>query len=282
MILKKIKTQKEKIDSITNQNQRRKVMTVQIFSAAEGNPTALVIDQGLERKDYPRINQQIQQDNPEVEQVGFYEEENGVPRLQMAGGEFCGNAARSFSCLLKEFFPDQSFFRFYASGYEGQITGQIEERGDQDYFCEVELEDMPYRIEEKNWNGTIFSVVDMGGITHIIVSEKDYSFRENNYSEQVKEVREQLGVDNSAVGVLWVSESGGEIYMKPVVWVKDIDTCYYETSCGSGSMAVAFQKGKNSTVIQPSGGDIRVEWREEKLVLSSRMKKIKEVDYVRT
>ncbi len=255
-------------------------MRVLIFSAAKGNPTAIVVASNLGRDNYPIINGEIQRQYPEVEQVGFYEEEDNRPKLQMAGGEFCGNATRSFACLLKEFYPDRDSFDFYVSGYEGPVSARVEEVSDGDYFCQAELGEMPCRIERKSFQGVYFKVVDLGGITHIVVQEDDYSFCDNNYARQVEKVRTQLGVDNSAVGVLWIKEVRDLIYMKPVVWVKDIDTCYYETSCGSGSIAVALEKGRDAEIIQPSGAGIRVERKNGKLILSSVMKKIKEVDYV--
>ncbi len=43
------------------------------------------------------INDAVMKQFPEVEQVGFYTKQ---ARLQMAGGEFCGNATRCLAYLL--------------------------------------------------------------------------------------------------------------------------------------------------------------------------------------
>lgn len=62
-----------------------------------GNTTAIVEgipSSQLERK---RINDAIMKQFPKVEQVGFLD--RSKPLLQMAGGEFCGNATRSAACL---------------------------------------------------------------------------------------------------------------------------------------------------------------------------------------
>lgn len=59
-----------------------------------GNTTALVIG-----SDYlqfrKRINESIMKMHNNIEQVGFVFVENDVYKLEMAGGEFCGNATRS-------------------------------------------------------------------------------------------------------------------------------------------------------------------------------------------
>lgn len=63
-----------------------------------GNDTALV--KGLftieERKE---INNLIMQKYSNVEQVGFYDFDGKQITLEMAGGEFCGNALRSTAYL---------------------------------------------------------------------------------------------------------------------------------------------------------------------------------------
>lgn len=272
----------EGVLSKTKTEKGGKTMKTYIFNAADGNPTAIIVGPDLKREDYARINDDIQSKFPEVEQVGFYEEENGVPRLQMAGGEFCGNATRSFACLLKEFNADLDVFYFNVSGYEGRVEAQVvEETEPGEYFCEARLGKMPCRIVDKYCRGVEFSIVDLGGITHIIVSEDEYLFDPDSYESEVKRIKQDLGVDNDAVGVLWVTESEGNIYMKPVVWVKEIDTCYYETSCGSGSIAVAMKRGKYSDIVQPSGSSIKVELTGDSLFLSSVVKKTKEVVYER-
>src|SRR5579859_6163185 len=66
-----------------------------------GNDTALI--EGIvsveKRKN---INAQIMAKFPNVEQVGFYDYDKtaNIAILEMAGGEFCGNAVRSLAYLL--------------------------------------------------------------------------------------------------------------------------------------------------------------------------------------
>jgi len=245
-----------------------------IFSAAGGNPTAINFDGNLKRKDYSRINNEIQTNYPEVEQVAFYEEENGLPKLQMAGGEFCGNATRSFACLLSKF-DQQSNFKFYVSGYPGLVEADVKSLGSGKYFCKAFFDSMTAKIDKKKHKGKDVEVVDMGGIAHIIVKEEDFPFDEADFTVEMKQIKDELGVDKEAVGVLWTSEKKGKIIMKPVVWVRAIDTCFYETSCGSGSLAIAFAQGEDIEVTQPSGKNIAIEFLENGgMVMSSEMEEI--------
>ena len=69
-----------------------------VIADTAGNITAIVKD-GVADDDYRSVAAAIMQDPQwKVEQVGFITEPKvgGEARLQMMGGEFCGNAARSF------------------------------------------------------------------------------------------------------------------------------------------------------------------------------------------
>ena len=59
-----------------------------------GNDTALVYGTNYTKKMKKKINDAIMKKHTNVEQVGFISN-NGKKELQMAGGEFCGNATRS-------------------------------------------------------------------------------------------------------------------------------------------------------------------------------------------
>lgn len=63
-----------------------------------GNITALVEWIPINRSARKTINDKIMKVFPKVEQVGFLD--RSIPRLEMAGGEFCGNATRCAAYLL--------------------------------------------------------------------------------------------------------------------------------------------------------------------------------------
>lgn len=255
-------------------------MKTYIYNAASGNPTALVFGKGIDRNQYATINNRLQKDFPEVEQVGFYEEVDGVPRLQMAGGEFCGNATRSFACFLKDLNPDMSEFTYKVSGFPNLVKANVYALDEKKYFCRAIFNNFNYSIKEIKLDNCNVKVVDLGGIVHVVVNEKDRPFKKDLYEQDLKTIKNQLGIDCGAVGVLWIKEKQEKVFMKPVVWVKEIDTCYYETSCGSGSIAVGLVKtGGNGKidVIQPSGKIINVEFGDKTMSLSSEMARLTEV-----
>lgn len=120
-------------------------------------------------------------------------------------------------------------------------------------------------------------IVDLGGIVHILVDEENFPFSKDDYTSKMKIIKDKLNVDCDAVGVLWLKGDDKKVNMKPVIWVKSIDTCYYETSCGSGSIAVGLTMQKDVEVVQPSGKEIKVAFDNDVIVLSSEMERIMEL-----
>jgi diaminopimelate epimerase len=250
-------------------------MRIKIYSAAGGNATAIVFGEKINRDKYPLINDDIQNKNPEVEQVGFLEEKNGLPFLQMAGGEFCGNATRSFACFLKEQTSEKMNYEFYVSGFNNKVVASVFATLEKEFFCKVRLPGLAKfaKVKKTKLFGKNVIVVDLGGIIHILVNEDRFPFSQNDYAKNMKTIKDKLKVDCDAVGVLWIREEGGEkIFIKPVVWVKAIDTCYYETSCGSGSIAVGMAFAQDVRVIQPSLKEIKVSFDRNAIILSSEIR----------
>ena len=75
------------------------------------------------------------------------------------------------------------------------------------------------------------------------------------------------------MGVIWIERFSKEVRMHPVVWVKDVDTFFYEQSCGSGTIAVSKVTGIPS-VVQPTGKKIEAEITSEAIILKSEMEVI--------
>lgn len=105
---------------------------------------------------------------------------------------------------------------------------------------------------------------------------------------------EQVGFINNtgrkelqmAVGVMFCEKEAEneKIKINPIVWVKDIDTLFYETACGSGSVAVCLvesylkKQGQKIDIIQPSGLTItaNVDYKEnnfERAIISGNIEK---------
>ena len=194
-----------------------------------GNDTALV--EGIPaKKDRKRINDQIMQLFPNVEQVGFYKT-NGIPRLEMAGGEFCGNATRSFAYLF--FKGKRNKGSFKVSGVKQILKAGID--SSKTSFAQMPIYKSFSKVKqlEKNiWQ------VEIKGITHLITPLSDFE-KENLKVEGKKLLRKyNLLQTVPASGVMFYSKLKDDSYkLDPIVWVRDIETLFYETACASGSAA---------------------------------------------
>lgn len=195
-----------------------------------GNITLFVISKA-DRKDYAAIsNQLLAMEEFGAEQVGFVEyQDNGKVHMQMMGGEFCGNATRSFGYLMSMLSTEKP------SEVEVDVSGSAEP-----LKAEVDLEkgtsrtQMPLPveiIELPKIQGETYSMVVFEGICHIIVKSAP---REQDFVDQVIQVAEKV-CPADAYGVMFLE---GE-KMTPVVNVKENGSMVWESSCGSGSMGAA-------------------------------------------
>ena len=64
------------------------------------NMTLFVLDPVPREEQMNVANKLMKYSNIHGEQVGFIEREGSYIRLQMMGGEFCGNATRSLAALM--------------------------------------------------------------------------------------------------------------------------------------------------------------------------------------
>ena len=242
-----------------------------VITAAGGNGTAIrVLDHTLSRTDYASQGKQLGLDMEhfDAEQAGFL-----IPKsnhFEMAGGEFCGNAARSAAILLSEI-QRKPRVSFTMSGYTGTVSATVKKTGDKTYFVECVFPDLSaVRHDIVLSNGQRTTVVDLGGIVHVVI-EAPFPSRPNVYQNLHRTITRELNLEKrSAVGVVWIEHIKNSVKMHPVVWVKDVDTFFYEQSCGSGTIAVSKVTGISS-VIQPTEKEIQVEIKPEAIVLKSNM-----------
>ena len=116
----------------------------------------------------------------------------------------------------------------------------------------------------------IFNLVKLDVILQVVVEENNLDEfilklkeDEENAKIELKEIMESFNSDEEAVGIVLLEKENGKLKINPVVWVKEIDTIFYETACGSGSLATAiyksFEENINETeLLQPSGYSINV------------------------
>ncbi len=224
-----------------------------------GNTTALVFDQLLD-SNRQELNEGIMQawkiehpEESEIEQCCFVTIPNdslSIARVEMFGGEFCGNATRSVIALLTKGQNYRGFIE--VSGVTKPLQFKVKD-GD----IELEMPLPPANKVSKVINeGTL---VTLDGITQLVVIDP-----EQRESQTARELLESLLAENKyglggqpAVGVSYYDEDSKKANF--CVWVKEINTIFDETACGSGTcsigVAVATSQGEDVAleVVQPSG-----------------------------
>ncbi len=251
-----------------------------VITAAGGNGTAIrILDKPLSRAEYAEQGKQLGQEMEKfgAEQAGFLIDSISIPHFEMAGGEFCGNAARSVAILISRIQERQSV-SFTMSGFAGVVRAFVRELSSSDYFVECVFPELPTKTEKIDLeDGKQATIVDLGGIVHVVI-EGDFPENPEEYKAKHRNFVHDLSLGNrDAVGVIWFKMAGNSVRMHPVVWVKEIDTFFYEKACGSGTIAVAKVTGIN-IVIQPTGQTIEALIGKNSVTLRSEMEVVNESD----
>ncbi len=219
------------------------------------------------------INDLIMQEYPKIEQVGFLS--NKENRLEMAGGEFCMNATR---CAIYEYSKNgQKDIMLSVSGMNSLIKGKMID----DDKVEAEITMNKKLIDVLNVNDD-YVYIKLDGILIVVLDEeksKKYILDLKEDVEKAKEKIKQLMIkkiktDDKAIGMMFIERVEDKLKINPVVWVKDIDTLFYETACGSGSLGTAIYnyfktKEKSAEIIQPSGFSICIELNIEEDIIKT-------------
>ena len=181
-------------------------------------------------------------------------------RMHMAGGEFCVNATRSFGAYLA--WIDQSVCATYTvcvSGWPASVHLTIEKREEGVWDASACLQLPECEIEDKK----LGPVVHLPGISHLLLPH-DGTWD----NKRARELMAEYGLDKKdACGVVWYGKDSrtSVLTIRPLVYVRALDTLYAEGACGSGSLALAIalaRTGKESpspfNIVQPSGGSLKV------------------------
>jgi len=230
-----------------------------------GNITILVLDP-VAAKDRARVALHLMADGHlGAEQVGFLDLEAAPVRLDMMGGEFCGNACRAAAAVMAHEGRGLTALNadlcgeLSVSGAEDALKVEVRQMND-GYNCQVEMPMAGTRICTLEPGLTL---VRLPGISHLCLDERRHAFADD-YAAVAAQLRRTYGLEaDDASGCIWYSDSSVGVTIRPVVWVRQTDTTYYETGCGSGSLAVAMCHGGQKFPIrlkirQPSGADVGV------------------------
>ena len=202
-----------------------------------GNKTALVIGNEYSDENKKKINDDILKKYNDVEQVGFLSTKE--KRLEMAGGEFCANATR---CAIWEYLNGKTGeIDIFVSGVEGRITGGINKKKEVYVKIPIEKEISDIIVKDNEFN-----FINLEGILLAVISERDSIGYIKNLKKNVEETKKELkelmknfNTPEKAVGIIFLEEKDKLVKIYPVIWVKSVDTVYFETACGSGSLATA-------------------------------------------
>jgi diaminopimelate epimerase len=224
-----------------------------------GNITVFVLDPVKNLEERAALARAILSDSEiKAEQVGFVipfaGPGNSLWRLEMMGGEFCGNAARSFGLYAAraQGLKGKTKVFVYVSGAEDPVQVEVDvEKG----WAAAEMP-KPLAVESLAYKGRSLALLAFEGITHVIAPDLK-SVSENFYAI-MSLAKEKFPA--AAFGVMFYDTSSR--FMVPMVYVKATDTTVLESSCGSGSAALGvwlsreMLSGTAKYAIAQSGGVI--------------------------
>lgn len=205
----------------------------------------LLVTTPVSPEDRPAAAAKLMALEPTAEQVGFVQGN----RLDMAGGEFCGNATLSAAALYCAGNGlDDGEIIMSVSGSEEKVNVSIHKTGENRYIGTVE---MPRSLGTVSISGG-YTAVNFTGISHIIVEgDMDRKEAEKLAEKLCKEL------DADAVGVMLLDEKEGRL--TPLVYVPAADTMCWESSCASGTTAAGvyladkYAREITAKFIQPGG-----------------------------
>jgi diaminopimelate epimerase len=226
-----------------------------------GNITVFVLNPPESKNDRDKAAALLMADKGlGAQQVGFVypPAASGSWRLEMAGGEFCGNASRSLGLLIAQ-----------RSGLSGKHTLMIKTSGiTQPVPVHIDTEAQTAEIEipgavlekEIEMGGKKFPVYLFEGIAHAVAENMPPD--EGMTRQLIRITCEQCAAEKlrppDAMGVMFFDSQ--KHFMSPVVWTRLTDELVRESSCGSGSAALGIwyvreirETETNIELAQPGG-----------------------------
>ncbi len=242
-----------------------------------GNTTIFIIDY-LPRKFHQIIAGELMKHSSIcAEQVGYIEKpdaDSALIRLQMMGGEFCGNATRALAAYLVDtnyagvgegIKHGQSVkLPMEVSGYDGILEATVCKKEQLNQLWAETIIPSPRQVLlntlKINGQELIVPIVDLPGIKHVIL--KGVKPAESVYWE----ILEQIG-EPEALGIMFLDQDNH--FMVPLVGVTAANSLVWESSCGSGTVATAAvladesNKSINNLTIKQPGGEVTVDLKFE-------------------
>jgi diaminopimelate epimerase len=233
-----------------------------------GNLTCLVLDPA-EAREREAVTAALMD---RCEQVGYLmpaTSGEARARLQMMGGEFCGNASMATAAwLAREAGENEAEMRLEVSGVPAPVGCRVRREEDGSWSGTVEMPPVgeigPFRT-----GGRELTAARMPGMTHLICEE---NLGRDEAEALLRSAAEEI--PDPAVGLLqWDEEKRT---MTPLVLVREAGTLVWETACGSGSTAVGAWRARRAgrdleTEVRQPGGTLRVRTAGEKIYLTGKV-----------
>ncbi|MCR4600808.1 MAG: hypothetical protein K5767_03590 [Clostridia bacterium] len=226
-----------------------------IMADPAGNKTAIVLSP-VDKKERAAVAAAIMKiDELGAEQVAFEVPPRKVKnpadgRLEMMGGEFCGNAARAYGMYICNKNGTDTC-RIEMSGAKKALTVSV----DREKMLATAEMPKPERIKYANIMGAEYPIVESAGIAHLIANglAPDSRFEEFVFDRH-KDSADAFGIQYVMFTVPGDDEEVDEpddnrisrshhehwFSLEPVVHVKATGTTTRESSCASGSTAAAW------------------------------------------
>lgn len=225
-----------------------------------GNLTCLVLDP-VPETERPAVTSALMN---RCEQVGYLcspVRSRNRARLQMMGGEFCGNAAMSAAawlCREDGLKPGgEENVLLEVSGAEEPVPCRIRALGSGAWEGTVRMP-KTLGISETVLEGERMTAVRMEGITHLIREGAPLP------KPLAEDLLMRIAGENDAPAVGLLQWDPAREWMDPLVFVRGSGTLVWETGCGSGSTAVGVWlssgrgDGDFEVPVNQPGGCIRV------------------------
>ena len=222
------------------------------------------------------------------EQVGYLTLPRGSEpraRLEMMGGEFCGNASMAAAAWLADRDGrnqgEQTEMLLEVSGAEDPVLCRVRKEGDA-WAGSVQMP-LPRAFSYGKIRGREVSTVRLPGMVHLIYRGEKLTREE---AETLLEKGKELFSEPAAGLLQWRETSGdrepaaakqdgsglpeicGEL--TPLVWVRGSETMVWESACGSGTAALACWKSEQEgrslrlSAAQPGGTlQAETEWQQD-------------------
>lgn len=221
-------------------------MKLTVVRANPAGNITLFVRTPVDRAQYGAVGEKLLA-LPELkgEQVGFVCGE----RMEMAGGEFCGNATRAFGLLTarERGLAGKQHLSFSVSGCEKSVAVDV----DTDAGTARAEMPLPLFARRETVGGVSGTLVHLGGIAHFVV---DGVAPSETFFAEAEPLFLSLGALD-AYGVIFLDGTN----LTPLVKVPAVNSLVWEGSCGSGSLAAAIAQSEGTDgvferdYIQPAG-----------------------------